>query len=95
MQKFERHINHSEVEPACKAAGLKFDDSGYKKGSDYVSVTGNFAGTHAEVLYSSWNGKFIGETADGIRFSSDSDEHDGKPWFDSMLRFFYVAPVAA
>jgi hypothetical protein len=30
-----------------------------------------------------------GMTPDGTEFSSD-DRRDGTPWFDALLRFFYV-----
>lgn len=90
MQEFKRHLSHDEVKAACATAGYQFDDEKYLQGSDFMRIVGQFGDKEAAVIYADWNGRFFGATSDGIKFSSDRDEHDGQPWFDAMLAFFYV-----
>jgi hypothetical protein len=92
MQQFQRHIIYAEAEAACARAGHQFDASKYNEsnGVDHLCIIGTFGDKHASILYAPWNGKFFGDTTDGIHFNSDNTEHDGQPWFDAMLNFFYV-----
>jgi hypothetical protein len=91
MKKFAGNKTRDQVKAQCKAAGVKFDESRYLQGSDWTTLSGG----GAQVLWSSWNGKFFGTTDTGIEFNSDSDEHDDKPWMQALLDFFYVSAVAA
>ena len=86
MKKFAGNKTRDQVKAQCKAAGVKFDESRYRQGSDWTLLSGG----GAQVLWSSWNGKFWGMTDTGVEFSSDSDEHDNEPWMQALLRFFYV-----
>jgi hypothetical protein len=86
MKKFKGNKTREQVKAQCDALGLVFDARGYENGSDYTRIEGG----GGWVLWASWNGKFFGVTDKGIVFDSDSDTHDGLPWFDALLAFFYV-----
>jgi len=96
MKKFSRHRTLDELKSLCAERGLKLNTDRYDHaGSDYVLVSGLFAGEAAEVLCSTFNGRFFGALADGRKFTED-DAHDGQPWFDAILDLVYVfAPEAA
>jgi len=95
MQKFKRQKTHDEIVAACKAGTYELDTSNYdEKGSDWITIGGQFGDKLASILYSSWNGKFFGKTEDGIDFNSDSDTHENEPWFQEMLNFFYISEKA-
>lgn len=90
MKKFAGNKTLAQIKAQCKAAGIEFDDSRYKKGDDHVAIRS----PGVMVLFSSFNGRFFGNTPDGKKFSSD-DALDGAPWFDQLLNFFYVEKAAA
>jgi len=90
MKKFAGNKTLAQIKAQCKAAGIEFDDSRYKKGDDHVAIRS----PGVMVLFSSFNGRFFGNTPDGQEFSSD-DELDGTPWFDRLLSFFYVEKASA
>lgn len=90
MTKFSRHLSVDEVQAACEARGFSIDHAMYDAGSDHVRVQGEIEGQVVDVLYSDFTGKFLGKTDSGIEFNSDDTEHDGKPWFDGLLSFFYA-----
>lgn len=93
MKKFKGHRTLDQVQQACQEQGLGFDRTAYDEGNDYVRIIGTFAGISVVLYYSSWNGKFMGTLPSGVTFDSDSDEHDGLPWFDALLEFFYVEEI--
>lgn len=87
MKKFAGNKTRDQVKAQCEALGLEFDDTKYEQeGSDYTVIRGG----GAEVLWSSWNGRFFGTTDTGVEFSSDNDTHEGEPWFQALLSFFYI-----
>ena len=90
MAKFQRAKTRAEVLAQRKAQGVKVDLTAYTMGSDYTTLSKG----GCVVLWSSWNGKFLGETPDGITFNSDSAKHDKEPWMQALLNFFYVAKGA-
>jgi len=91
MKTFERGKTIKELQASCVAAGWSLNTDKYKAGSDFVSFQGIFAGETANVLYSSFNGRFFGQTKNGTWFNSDSGDLDQEPWFDALLNFLYVA----
>lgn len=78
------------IRAQCKQQGVQFDDSHWKHGSDFVTLRS----PGACVMFNTFNGRFFGRTPDGIEFDG-ADKRDGTPWFDALLRFFYVESVAA
>jgi hypothetical protein len=91
MQTFAGNKTLEQIKAQCKAQGLAFDDYLYRTaGHDHVRISGG----GARVLFNTFNGRFIGITPDGVAFSSD-DKLDGTPWFDALLRFFYVEKKSA
>jgi hypothetical protein len=97
MKKFSSFKTVDEIRQQCEAQGLTLDTTLYDAGSsDYIKIRSNDGKTSAKVLYSSFNGRFFGETAaglDSVKFSSDDATFDGTPWFDALLDFFYVRKV--
>jgi hypothetical protein len=88
--KFAGNKTLAQIRAQCKAQGVQYIDSQYRRGSDFVTLHS----PGAYVMFSAFNGRFFGKTPDGITFSSD-DKRDGTPWFDALLRFFYVEKRAA
>jgi hypothetical protein len=90
MEKFAGNKTPEQIKAQCKAQGLVFDDRRYQTmGDDHVVVRGG--GAYA--IFNTFNGRFFGTTPDGTEFTSD-DTLDGTPWFDALLRFFYVEKKA-
>lgn len=86
MKLFARHKTLDEVKRQCRKQRLKLDTTHYRLGSDYVKVEGG----GAVCYYSTVNGRFFGKTPQGVEFQSDSHTHDREPWFEALLKFFYV-----
>lgn len=86
MKKYARPLTHDEGLAKAKEQGLEVDDAQYKGGSDYIAITFPDIG---KVLWSSWNGKFLGMRPSGISFHSDNSLHDREPWMQTLLDFFY------
>lgn len=89
-RRFARAKTREEVQAQCKAAGVQWDDRLYRQGSDFTVLRGG----GAEVLWSSWNGKFFGTFTDAkgneVQFDSSETKHEAEPWFQALLEFFYV-----
>jgi hypothetical protein len=88
-RKFAGNKTLDVIRAQCKAQGVQFIDSQYKRGSDFVTLRS----PDAWVMFSVFNGRFFGRTPDGVEFMSD-DKRDGTPWFDALLDFFYVRKPA-
>lgn len=91
MKKFAGNKTRDQVKTQCVAAGIEFDESQYKRGSDYTAIRGG----GAVVFWSSFNGRFFGTTDESVEFASDDASLDGTPWFDALLAFFYTEKKAA
>ncbi|MFN4360506.1 MAG: hypothetical protein ACK4F4_07260 [Hylemonella sp.] len=92
MTKFQGTKTLAQIRAQCRAQGLKFDDRLHREDqSDYVVVQGG----GAKVLFNTFNGRFFGTTPDGVKFNSDLTTHENKPWFQGLLRFFYVVKGGA
>jgi hypothetical protein len=90
MRKFSKSKTREQVKAQCDALGLVFDDLAYERGSDFTAIRGG----GAQVLWSSFNGRFFGTTDTGIEFSDDNTKHEAEPWFQALLEFFYVGTPA-
>lgn len=90
MRKFSRSKDLPALRKACRAAKLKIDTARYDRGSDYVTVSGKFAGLRMQVVVSPWNGHFMGETPDGRHFTHESEQFDGEDWYRAILDLVYV-----
>lgn len=96
MKTFAGNKKLADIKAQCKAAGIQFDDAGYKKGGDFVVIrTKKNDNDSGHVLYNATNGNFTGRTDKGEFFDSRSNKHEGEPWFQALLSFFYVEKAAA
>ncbi|MBC06333.1 hypothetical protein [Thalassospira sp.] len=91
MKKFKGHLNHRQVLAACAKAGFEVDTSRYDDGGDWITICGTFGDKSLRIIYSIWNGKFIGELPDGAVFSEASERFEGSDWYDAILDFLYIA----
>jgi len=96
MAQFARNKTQEEIREACREAGFPLDTSGYDRGSDYVKITFSHDGKTFDVLYSSFNGRFIGSSpgSDAV-FSESNTELDPVPWYQALLNFLYVPECEA
>jgi hypothetical protein len=85
MRKFKTAKTRKQVLAQCKAQGVEVDDRLYRQGSDLSTLRGG----GATVIWRSFDGWFFGTTPDGTQFNSNSAEHEGAPWFQALLEFFY------
>ena len=95
MKIFTCQRTHKEIKKACKEAGFKFRDEKYRKeGSDHVTFDFIHGKTTLHVCYNVFNGRAFGEV-EGVKgvdwFSTDSMEHERKPWFLALLEFIYIS----
>lgn len=82
------------IKAACTRAGHRYNCTDYEKGGDWISISGYFPdrfgeGMGARILYNTVNATFIGKTATGERFDSNTMTHDAEPWFQAMLALLY------
>tara|TARA_R110000796_G_scaffold11478_2_gene38171 strand:- start:75002 stop:75346 length:345 start_codon:yes stop_codon:yes gene_type:complete len=91
MKMFKGHLNHKQILAACAKAGFDVDTSGYDDGGDWITIFGKFADTDIRIIYSSWNGKFIGKSPEGAVFSEASERLEGTDWYDAIMDFLYIA----
>ena len=96
MKTFQRHRTLDELKALCAEKSLTLNTDRYDRdGSDYVLVSGGFAGQTADVLYCTVNGRFFGTLAGGRKFT-ETAPCDGQAWFDAILDLVYVpGPEAA
>lgn len=86
MKRYDRPLTHDEGLAKVKEQGLVIDAKKYNAGADHITIVFPVIGP---VLWSSWNGKFLGTLADGRQYSSDSTRYDDEPWKQTLLDFFY------
>lgn len=87
---YKRHKNSDELPKAALQHQFIMDIEAYLDGSDYIRFTGTTHGESFDVLFSTVNGRFFGNTKSGLKIDSDKIEYDDAPWFKSLLDFFYV-----
>lgn len=91
MKKFTRVRNLLEVEAAVRERGWTWDSSKHDtEGLDHIRIDFKVGQTEGMALFSSFNGKFLGELTDKTPFSSDSMTYDEEPWFKALLETFYA-----
>ena len=79
-----------------KMPGVKVDQAKYKAGSDFTTIYGG----GAVVIWRSFDGWFLGhydhvdpvtgKKAARLHFDSFKTEHEGRPWFQQLLRIFLI-----
>lgn len=90
MQKFARHRSVDELKAICAERGFRIKTDRYEAGDDHIGVLAIIGGDTYGVGYSAFNGRFFGETPDGIWFTSDMEHLDHEPWFQALLNLFYT-----
>lgn len=97
MRTFKGHLGYSEVLAACADKGFQVDTQKYDAGGDWITIYGMFAGQRVRLMYSSWNGKFLGYVpgSDKQTFSERDGFRDGTDWYDEIIDFLYVEEKAS
>lgn len=93
MRKFVGTKRLDILRAQAKRAKVRFDQKAFNRGSDMVY----FKSPGVLIALNTVNGRFYGKRVqlDGVdvRFvhhiSSDSTQHENKPWFKALLEFFY------
>lgn len=93
MIKYKRSRTYREIVALCKAQKVPFDDRLYRsEGWDTIVV--GCKGPHIHrpgqgyAIFNTFNGQFFGTTDKGVKFDSNSSEHDREPWKQALLAFF-------
>jgi hypothetical protein len=95
MRTFARYKTVDEIKEAAASRGLTVDTSLHDDGrSDFIRIDGPFGGQPTLLLYSGFNGRFLGTRRDGQKFNSDSPDFDDEPWFGEILDLVYAEQVA-
>lgn len=90
MKTYNKVRSLKEVETAVRERGWKWDSSKHdNEGLDHIRIDFIVGKTIGMCLFASFNGKFLGQLADGTSFSSDNTTHDGTDWFKALLETFY------
>lgn len=94
MKKFAKHKSYQQIKAQCEAQGVPlFDKLFVVDGADSILVGCLPSEPYGHVIYNTTNGRFFGKTDKGVEFSSDSAQHDGEPWMQALLAFFYEGPT--
>jgi len=91
MKKFKGYLNHQQILEACIKAGFDVDTSRYDNDGDWITISGQFADNPVQIIYASFNGRFIGKSPEGDVFSDENEELEGTDWYDAILDFLYIA----
>lgn len=87
MKTFTGHKTYEQIKAQCEQLGLELLDKLRKEAAaDHICVSGG----GGYVWFNTVNGKFWGETDQGIEFDSSSTVFENEPWFQQLLAFFYV-----
>ena len=87
---FARHRTFDEIKAVVDAQKLPHNFERYEVwGWDTVRV-GRQAAGYGYAIFNTVNGHFFGKTPEGVAFDSNSTQHEGEPWFQALLAFFYV-----
>ncbi len=104
MLTFQRHRTVEELRALCPARGLTMNTDRYDRGGDHVVLSGQINGCAAVILFNTFNSVFWGYFGSELRgetpdFSSGNDRFDDEPWFQNLLRLFYIekadCPISA
>lgn len=91
MKTFTRHRSLEELKDYCKEKGWKLNTTRFEAGDDSVSFKWKVGKVSGLAVFNTFNGKIIGQTKDGVMFSSDNTTHENEPWFSAMLEAAYVS----
>lgn len=97
MKKFSGNRSRAAVRAAVLAKGWRWDDERYEAGSDWTTFGFEHDGRTFDVVWCSFNGRFIVDDG-GKCVSESSTNMDGVPWYDALLDFIYLPakePVTA
>jgi len=82
-----------KIKAAVKKNHWPWDQKKFDAGSDWLTF--GFIGSDSkcrEVVFCSFNGKFIVKGDDGKSLLTESSsEMDGTPWYDELLDFIYTS----
>lgn len=88
MKKFARHRSLDELRPLLTERRIEIDTTRYDAGSDWVALSGSFAGVEIDLIYCPFNGHFYGEHEGP--FSERCAAMDAEPWYAELLDLLYV-----
>lgn len=84
------------VQRCIKKNGGTWNANKYvNEGSDWTTITFIHDGVEREIIYSSWNGKFIYEDERGKFITESSSEMDDVPWYAAFLDLIYEPKVSS
>ena len=84
------HKSAQQIKLLCEQLCLTFSEISQEPSlSGFIRVDGG----GATVFYSPHMGTFHGTTPEGLEFSSESDQNDDEPWFQTLCEFFLVGRI--
>lgn len=86
MKTFKGNRPLHEILKQCKDQCVPVDRRRFDEGWDHIIVGDP---NNGYVLYNTFNGRFFGQTPEGLQFSSDETVYDNEDWFIALLNFFY------
>lgn len=94
MKQFKGNKPLAVIKRDVEANGWPWDQSKYDQGGDWVTFGFMFDKKPYDVLYNTFNGKFMVRIGEDI--ITESDDHlDGTGWYDFLLSFIYEEKEAA
>ena len=95
MKKYARHKTLEEIKADCLNDGFELNTEKHDQGSDWITITGTFAGQECTIIYAPFNGRFIGKLDNDKTFSERNTEFDNVDWYAEILDFLFVPAEAA
>ena len=91
MQRFSRSVTINELRERCEAKAWKLDTELFNtRGHDHVCVIWFHSEVGGSALFNTASGVFFGALATGEHFTSSNESHEKEPWFQELLKLFYV-----
>lgn len=89
MKTYQRFRTPAELFDLAQQQGVEYSAKNFREGSDYLMFRLPGPDGICSVLFGTHNGRFF--CADeGFSYFNSGEQHDGKPWFDALLDFFYT-----
>ena len=89
MRKFSGNKPLKVIERNVKRNGWPWDQSRFDNGSDYITFGFEHKGHRVDVVYNTFNGKFMANPHGSKDIITEQENLDGTPWYDALLDFIY------
>lgn len=90
VKKYTGNKNMKAIRHAVIENGWPWYQDKFDQGSDYVTFGFMYGKTRFEVVYNTFNGRFLVRNSNGNIKTEESTECDKLKWYSALLDFIYT-----